>query len=1247
MSGVEIRVRSNSSQARRDLGKLEKSVLNIDKMAKKASNTFRNMAAGLAVAFTGNAFVRGINSASDSIATLENKLALVVGRGDELQGSLKALYGISARARMPIATAADTFNRFGLALKDSGKSTGELLKVTEAVAQAATVSGATAQSAEAAIVQLGQGLASGELRGQELNSVLEQMPRLARAIADGMKVPFGSLRSMAAEGKLNAEAVFAAIIDQAESIDKEFGTLEATIGGLTSVMKDEFTRALDALDVELGFSTAFKEQIEILTVVLRGFADNLYIFTNETKGQLRIFQNNVAFFAFGVKERFKDIFSFEQGVNLEALSKAFSDIKASFDANLSKLTTPISIKVKALDLSGYLPSLEAVKLTIGAFTTFIANLFETLYNAVVGDSWWGEIFWEGPNQIGGQKLTKALKAVTDIIGPWTTSIGEFFKALYTDVTAQWDKMVGYLNTSKIKTPAGEQVVISRFGRLAELMSTTGGAFIIDISNRAEKFFALEKMISTPGGDVAVPTTLGKFVDMIGNGFNFIEIKFSSNFEKIIESLKTVFDSAATFAIAKSQTPIKLGVTAAEGITDAFSTGEIAAKGFIKGITDSQDAIGAAIFAGFLIASKTGFKKFALGVTAVTFAPDILNSASFQATAKSLAKGFGEIITGMFTGEGDFGAQLAEGIGKSFTSIGAGLAEGLFGESFEGEFTSGFIGAAATAIAAVLVIGKLRTALIALGVKMGAALWAGSWLSEFATGFGLMLTDGLKRTTRAKKWKVAAGTLGMRLGAAVQVGLIAGLTVGLVVVLTKALRMSVDRVLKESFGFVGRLVTGESREQQSYSKSSKVYDRAMEGSADGAAFSIAKGSVDSVDLSTLGVTKLTAMLEAIESSPLSLIEQGKATMGLSTTVEEAADIIADAIMLSKSIFGANQDLPVKKANGGYISGGGTKTSDSIPAMLSKGEYVIRASAVDKFGAGFFNSLNSGIAPRRFNLGGFTSPFDDEIRTLAKDLKGLAEIGDKTALKKTEQVLSDLYASRRKYLAQNYSNVDLGVETPNVPKVDPDKDGKDKKQTAGQSFAEGFANDFRSGLTQALSTGDFETFGLMLLDSFTMSVIDSFSAGVTDAIFSNLIGSNGNDGPLAKVFTGVGDWAGGVVQKVGDTISKAFSGVDFGKLIGDGLKFITAMFGFNSGGIVPSTSYSQVGKDSVPAMLTPGEMVIPANKVGDFRSGNKSVSQVINLSITGDISRQTKQEIINMLPTIANGVNAQNKEANYRR
>jgi hypothetical protein len=91
----------------------------------------------------------------------------------------------------------------------------------------------------------------------------------------------------------------------------------------------------------------------------------------------------------------------------------------------------------------------------------------------------------------------------------------------------------------------------------------------------------------------------------------------------------------------------------------------------------------------------------------------------------------------------------------------------------------------------------------------------------------------------------------------------------------------------------------------------------------------------------------------------------------------------------------------------------------------------------------------------------------------------------------------------------------------------------------------------------------------------------------------------------------------------------------------------MFGFNSGGIVPSTSYSQVGKDSVPAMLTPGEMVIPANKVGDFRSGNKSVSQVINLSITGDISRQTKQEIINMLPTIANGVNAQNKEANYRR
>jgi hypothetical protein len=61
-------------------------------------------------------------------------------------------------------------------------------------------------------------------------------------------------------------------------------------------------------------------------------------------------------------------------------------------------------------------------------------------------------------------------------------------------------------------------------------------------------------------------------------------------------------------------------------------------------------------------------------------------------------------------------------------------------------------------------------------------------------------------------------------------------------------------------------------------------------------------------------------------------------------------------------------PENRASGGYISGPGTGTSDSIPANLSNGEYVIKAASVQKFGVGYMDALNRGQTPRGFSGGG---------------------------------------------------------------------------------------------------------------------------------------------------------------------------------------------------------------------------------------------------------------------------------------
>lgn len=94
-------------------------------------------------------------------------------------------------------------------------------------------------------------------------------------------------------------------------------------------------------------------------------------------------------------------------------------------------------------------------------------------------------------------------------------------------------------------------------------------------------------------------------------------------------------------------------------------------------------------------------------------------------------------------------------------------------------------------------------------------------------------------------------------------------------------------------------------------------------------------------------------------------------------------------------------------------------------------------------------------------------------------------------------------------------------------------------------------------------------------------------------------------------------------------------DLGGLINSGLSFL----GFSEGGVVPSTPYSRISRDSVPAMLTPGEVVVP---VGASGMGNNT----FNIDITGDISRQTRREIVGMMSDIASCVNLVNKDPGIR-
>ena len=462
MSGVKIRVRADAAQAQREMGKLEKSIVGLDKKATAVSKTFRNLALGITAAFTGGIVTKGITRNADAMTNLGNRVKLVTKDINKTNATMNELFKIAERSRGSIDGAAETFNRFGLALKDSNKPVAELLKVTEAVQKAATISGAGAQSANAAIIQLGQGLASGQLRGQELNSVLEQMPRLAQSSADGMGIPFGKLREEAAKGKITAEAVYKAILDGAAEIDEEFNTLDATVSGLATVFGNEWTRAIANLDKAVGTSRGIADGIQFATNAVRFFGENIIGFSTVLSGEFLLAKVRI-------KRLASDIGSFIKGIftgDVDGKEIADKIVKAITDAKTKvKELTTISFKFVAekIDLNkDMIPSTESAKKKIENFTKFVKDLFKGLHTYLVGEgSWWSSI-WDPKKKKSGQSLAvgSSLAAFTktpiDEVKVFDQTIVGSFQSMALGVQTSYSALANRIKEDGLKTVLTEE-----------------------------------------------------------------------------------------------------------------------------------------------------------------------------------------------------------------------------------------------------------------------------------------------------------------------------------------------------------------------------------------------------------------------------------------------------------------------------------------------------------------------------------------------------------------------------------------------------------------------------------------------------------------------------------------------------------------------------------------------------------------------------------------------------------------------
>lgn len=220
----------------------------LDSLDRKLSAAGKAVAGLLSVQTFASA-VRSIGETADAYNLMNARLKLATGSQEAFNVAQAGLADIAKRTESPMASLVTLYGRISRPLQEAGRSQKEVLKVTEAVATAFRVSGASAQEAENGVIQFAQALGAGALRGDEFNSVAEQAPRLMQALADGIGVPVGALKEMAAQGLLTAEVVTDALTSQLDVLRAEAESLPKTVGGAMTDLADRWNQAIGQADM--------------------------------------------------------------------------------------------------------------------------------------------------------------------------------------------------------------------------------------------------------------------------------------------------------------------------------------------------------------------------------------------------------------------------------------------------------------------------------------------------------------------------------------------------------------------------------------------------------------------------------------------------------------------------------------------------------------------------------------------------------------------------------------------------------------------------------------------------------------------------------------------------------------------------------------------------------------------------------------------------------------------------------------
>ncbi|EPV5026753.1 tape measure protein [Enterobacter hormaechei] len=254
-------------KANKSLDSIGNSATNAAKKMDELQTNINRVAGAIAASLVvdwGKAFL----VAADNMSQLNARIERLTGSAATASQTMQSLMRISSATGGSLQDTAKLWETLSTALRDTGATNGQVIQLTETLQKIGRIGGSSTEEMANALRQFGQSISSGTVRAEEFNSILEQMPELARQIAAGMGVSIGELRQLMLDGKLSAEDALNAIQKQTGSVNAEFEKLPRTLAQANTALTNSFLSMIDSVNQATGASTGLVAVIDSMTAAL-------------------------------------------------------------------------------------------------------------------------------------------------------------------------------------------------------------------------------------------------------------------------------------------------------------------------------------------------------------------------------------------------------------------------------------------------------------------------------------------------------------------------------------------------------------------------------------------------------------------------------------------------------------------------------------------------------------------------------------------------------------------------------------------------------------------------------------------------------------------------------------------------------------------------------------------------------------------------------------------------------------------